>query len=115
MRLERIRELTVDMTAREPHPSVHTHGDGHGDLLLDRILTELEGLRDDIAARFPLPADPVEDGPATDVGGGEPVEIREPAVTPPADDTVQPVAIKEPAKKSTPRTRAAKPAASKET
>jgi hypothetical protein len=104
------------VTDRLPHPNVNTHGDGHGDLLLDRILTELEGLRDDIAARFPLPADPVEESPEPDAKpeGGVPVEIREPATVSPDDSAVRPVTVKEPAKKTTPRKRAAKPSPDKE-
>jgi hypothetical protein len=100
---------------RDPHPRAHTHGDEYEKDILDRVLTEVEGMRDDFVAELrglradlvamispPLPPsgpapDPVPDEPAGDDGspaGPVAIDITEPAVTP-----------------ATPRKRAAKAAA----
>jgi hypothetical protein len=63
-------------TDRTPHPSVHTHGDNVAHHLLDRLLTEVEGLRDDFAAAFAKPAAEPELSPSVAI------DITEPAVTP---------------------------------
>lgn len=92
------------MTDRKPHPSAHTHGDDFAHDLLDRVLTEVEGMRDefideirglrsDLAAARPKPVElEIEPGPAP----AEPVavDITEPATAPAAKPPVKKTAAK---------------------
>jgi hypothetical protein len=75
---------------RLPHPHPGTHGDGYADAILDRMLTELEGIRDefvaelralraDYTARTAAPADSTVDEPAA---WPAPIDITEPAPGP---------------------------------
>src|SRR2546423_1764338 len=76
------------MPDRDPHPRAHTHGDDYEKDILDRLLTEVEGLRDetlaelkglraDFAAAFPKVDASLSLKPEPDV----PVEV---AITEPA-------------------------------
>lgn len=90
------------MPDRAPHPRAHTHGDEFEKDILDRMLTEMEGIHDVLARAFPAPVEPDPEpepveAPEPEPEGG-PIDITEPATTPPrtrAAKSTKPPATKE--------------------